>query len=83
MNKKYIKKYKSLKPIIYTTKELIEANKNPIIRHLWGTTKEGLFLENKPWLLKETCGIKKEWQYYAQKTGYYSSICKKYKNACK
>ena len=48
MNKKYIKKFKSLKPIIYTTKELIEANKNPIVRHLWGTTEEGLFLKNKP-----------------------------------
>lgn len=82
MNKKYIKKYKSLKPIIYTTKELLEANKNPIIRHLWGTTKEGLFLKNKPWLIKEHCEIKKEWQYYAKKTGYYSSICKIYKNAC-
>ena len=82
MNKKYIKIYESLKPIIYTKKELIKANKNPIIRHLWGTTKEGLLLKNKPWLLNKTCEIKKEWQYYAKKTGYYSSICKMFKNAC-
>ena len=82
MTKKYIKKYESLKPIIYTRKELIKANNKPIIRHLWGKTKEGLILRNKPWLLNTTCGIKKVWQYYAKKTGYYSSICKTFKNAC-
>ena len=81
MDQKYIKRYESLKPIIYTKKELIEANKNPIIRHLWGTTKEG-FLKDKPWLLIGTYEIKKEWQYYAKKTGYYSSICKMFKHAC-
>ena len=79
MDKEYIEKYESLKPIIYTRKELIKANNKPIIRHLWGITKEGLILKNKPWLLKKTCGIKKIWQYYAKKTGYYSSICKKFK----
>ena len=82
MDKEYIKKYEKINPIIYTQKELIKANNKPIIRHIWGITKEGLVLKNKPWLLKKTCGIKKVWQYYAQKTGYYSSICKKYKNAC-
>ena len=82
MNKNNIKKYESLKPIIYTKKELIKANKNPIIRHLWGRVKEGFYLKNKPWLLKKACEIKKEWQYYAKKTGYYSSICKMFKNAC-
>lgn len=82
MDKEYIKKYETLNPIIYTQKELIKANNKPIIRHIWGITKEGLVLKNKPWLVKKTCGIKKVWQYYAKKTGYYSSICKIYKNAC-
>ena len=82
MDKEYIEKYETLKPIIYTRKELIDANNKPIIRHLWGRTNEGLILNNKPWLLKKTCGIKKVWQNYAKKTGYYSSICKKFKNAC-
>ena len=82
MTKKYIEKYKSLKPIIYTTNELIKANNKPIIRHLWGTTKEGFFLSRKPWDFNKACKIKKDWQYYAKKTGYYSSICKTYKNAC-
>ena len=82
MTNKYIKKYESLKPIIYTKDQLIKANNRPIIRHLWGTTKEGFFLINKPWLFNKTCKIKKVWIYYAKKTGYYSSICKTFKNAC-
>ena len=79
---KYIKKYKSLKPIIYTTNELRKANNKPIIRHLWGTTQKGLSLTDKPWLFNQTCKIKKGWQYYAKKTGYYFSKCKFFKNAC-
>ena len=82
MTGKYIKKYKSLKPIIYTTQELRKANNKPIIRHLWGTTKEGLYLTDKPWLFNQDCKIKKEWEYYARKTGYYDSICKFFKKAC-
>lgn len=82
MTGKYIKNYESLKPIIYTKNELIEANNKPIIRHLWGTTKEGIFLSNKPWLIDKNCEIKKTWQYYAKRTGHYFSICKTYKKAC-
>jgi lipopolysaccharide biosynthesis glycosyltransferase len=82
MSKNMIKNYQSLKPLIYTQEELIEANNKPIIRHLWGITKEGLVLSSKPWLFKKNCTIKKEWQYYAKKSGYYSSICKTFKSAC-
>ena len=82
MSKDIIKNYQSLKPLIYTQEELIEANNKPIIRHLWGITKEGLVLSSKPWLFKKNFTIKKEWQYYAKKSGYYSSICKTFKNAC-
>ena len=53
----------------------------PVIRHLWGITKEGL-LSEKPWLLKKYYKIKVEWNYYAKKTGYYSSICNFFKYAC-
>ena len=70
------------KHIIYTTQELRKANNKPIIRHLWGTTKEGLYLTDKPWLFNQDCKIKKEWEYYARKTGYYDSICKFFKKAC-
>ena len=77
-----IKKYELLKPLIYTRNELIEANNKPIIRHLWGTTKEGINLYCKPWLFSEPCKIKSEWKYFAKKTGYYTSICKFFKNAC-
>ena len=82
MTKEYIKRYESLKPIIYTTNELMEANNKPIIRHLWG---RGFLLKNKLWDLKknnQTKEMKKIWQFYAKKTGYYSSICNIYKNAC-
>jgi hypothetical protein len=82
MTKNNIKQYKSLKPLIYSRNALINANNKPIIRHLWGITKEGFDLERKPWNLKENCQIKKDWQYYANKTGYYSSICEIYKNVC-
>ena len=83
MTNEYLKQYEKLKPIIYTTKELKKANERPVIRHLWGTTKEGLFLEEKPWLFNRTCKVKEEWKYYAKKSGYYSSICLSFKNACK
>lgn len=76
-----IKAYLNLKPKIYNLNELRLANLNPVIRHLWGKTKEGI-LEEKPWLLRKYFKIKKDWNYFANKTGYYSSICKYYKNAC-
>ena len=82
MTDEYIKQYKQLRPIIYTIKELKKANEKPIIRHLWGTTKEGLFLEDKPWIFNKSCKIKEEWKYYAKKSGYYFSICRFFKNAC-
>lgn len=82
MCEKSIKEYKSLKPLIYTRNSLRNANKRPIIRHLWGEIEEGLYLEEKPWELKQACNIKKEWQFYAKKTGYYTSICKYFENAC-
>ena len=82
MTENYIKQYKLLKPLIYTTNELRRANNKPIIRHLWGITEEGFYLADKPWIFNQTCKIKKEWQYYAKKTGYYDSICKLFKNAC-
>ena len=82
MSRKDIKEYRLLKPLIYTTNELRKANNKPIIRHLWGITREGLYLIEKPWLLNQTCKIKKEWQYFAKKTGFYNSICKFFKNAC-
>ena len=82
MTKKDIKEYKLLKPLIYTTNELRKANNKPIIRHLWGITKEGLYLFDKPWLSNKTLEIKKDWQFYAKKTGYYYSICNFFKNAC-
>jgi lipopolysaccharide biosynthesis glycosyltransferase len=83
MNEENIKEYNSLNPIIYTIDELKEANNKPIIRHLWGKTQEGIdLLFEKPWLLKKSCKIKEEWQYYANKTGYYDSICKFFKNSC-
>ena len=82
MTKNYIKLYKKLKPIIYTTNELKKANEKPIIRHLWGTTKEGLYLKEKPWLFNQSCTIKEEWKYYAKRSGYFSSICMSFKNAC-
>ena len=81
INSNNIAKYKKLNPIIYSEKELIESINNPVIRHIWGRTKEG-FLYNKPWLTKKYYKIKAEWNYYANKTGYYSSICNYFPNAC-
>ena len=81
INEKDLCNYKKLNPLIYNEKELRESINNPIIRHLWGYTKDG-FLSEKPWLLKNYYQIKVEWNYYAKKTGYYSSICKFYKYAC-
>jgi hypothetical protein len=82
MTQNYIKKYESLKSLIYSRNDLINANNKPIIRHLWGITKEGFYLARKPWNLNKDCQIKKDWQYYANKTGYYSSICEIYKTVC-
>jgi hypothetical protein len=82
MTEENIKEYNSLNPLIYTIDELREANNKPIIRHLWGKTQEGIDLLEKPWLLNKPCKIKEEWKYYANKTGYYESICKFFKNAC-
>lgn len=73
--------YKKLNPIIYTQNELIESINKPVIRHIWGWAKEG-FLFDKPWLINNYFKIKEEWNYYAQKTGYYSLICKCYRKAC-
>ena len=81
INEKDIQKYKKLKPLIYNEKELRESINKPVIRHLWGKTKDG-FLYEKPWLLKKYYKIKVEWNYYAKKTGHYSFICKFFKYAC-
>lgn len=82
INKKIINKYMKLKPLIYTKKELIESIKKPIIRHIWGLNKNNTEYYRKPWLSLQKYKIKKVWIYYAKKTGYYSSICKFFKNAC-
>lgn len=71
-----LNKYKKMKPPVYNISELILANKEPIIRHLWGK------LPRKPWLFEGYDEIKTIWNYYANKTGYYTSICKFFKNAC-
>ena len=68
-------------PLVYNKSYLIQANNEPVIRHLWGTTKDGILYE-KPWLFKNNYQIKKEWNYYAKKTGYYSSICSFFKYSC-
>ena len=81
INEKDIQNYINLNPLIYSEKELRESINKPVIRHLWGITKEGL-LSEKPWLLKKYYKIKVEWNYYAKKTGYYSSICNFFKYAC-
>ena len=80
INSNDIENYKKLNPLIYTKKELIESINKPVIRHIWGISKEGII--EKPWLSKNHFKIKKEWNYYAKKTGYYSLICNFYKNAC-
>jgi len=81
IDSKDIENYKNLTPLIYTENELIESINKPIIRHIWGKTKEGN-LPDKPWLISNYSKIKEEWNYYAKKTGYYSYICKSFKNAC-
>ena len=72
----YLNVYKNKRPLIYNISELELAIKKPIIRHLWGK------LPKKPWLIKDYDILKYEWNYYANKTGYYSSICDFFKNAC-
>ena len=81
INEEIIMKYKKLNPLIYSEQELRESQSKPVIRHIWGDTEEGS-LNEKPWLLLKYFKIKEEWNYYAKKTGYYSSICKFYKKAC-
>lgn len=81
INETIINNYKNLKPEIYQQEELRKANLNPVIRHIWTQTQEE-GLEEKPWLSNRYHKIKKDWNYYANKTGYYSSICKFFINAC-
>jgi lipopolysaccharide biosynthesis glycosyltransferase len=81
INENDINNYKQLNPLIYTEQEIRESITKPVIRHIWGNTKEG-FLNGKPWLLIRYMEIKEEWNYYARKTGHYSEICKYYKYAC-
>ena len=76
INEDHIKDYEKIKPIVYNRSELIEANKKPVIRHIWGN------ITGKPWIINEYNNIKDEWNYYANKTGFYKEICKYYKNAC-
>ena len=81
INKKYMQLYGNVRPIIYNKTELLDAINNPVIRHLWGYRDTDLF-RIKPWEIKNTSKIKKEWNYYARKTGYYYFICKTYIYAC-
>lgn len=81
INKNDIDNYKKKNPLIYTEQEIKESITKPVIRHIWGITNEG-FLKDKPWLLKKYFLIKEEWNYYANKTGFYSEICKFFNNAC-
>ena len=76
INHKYIEACKKKRPLIYNKFQLINANKKPIIRHIFGK------IPSKPWLTEGNYQIKDEWNYYANKTGYYSLICKFFKNAC-
>ncbi len=76
MRKSYMKRYKKIKPRVYNKLQLIKDNKKPIIRHIFGK------LPVKPWLIKGNYKIKNVWNYYANKTGYYSLICEYFKNAC-
>lgn len=78
---KDIENYQKLNPIIYSQNELIESINRPVIRHIWGSTKEG-YLPDKPWLINNYYKIKEEWNYYAKKTAYYTLICKFYRKAC-
>ena len=76
MNNAFLNQYRKMGHPIYNITDLILANEKPIIRHLWGK------LPIKPWLFKGYDESKKEWNYFAKKTGYYSSICQFFKNAC-
>ena len=81
INEKDILNYKKLNPLIYTEQEIKESISKPVIRHIWGNTSDG-FLYEKPWYLNQSFKIKEEWNYYAEKTGYYFEICKIYQYAC-
>ena len=52
--------------MFYDKNELIEANKNPIIRHYWNT---------KPWEVGKSSKIYNEFCYYAMISNLYSYMC--------
>ena len=81
INKKKIQLYKQLNPLIYTEKELLESVYNPVLRHIAGINMNNKIVK-KPWKIDYYMKIKSEWNYYANKTGYYSSICSFYKKVC-
>jgi lipopolysaccharide biosynthesis glycosyltransferase len=81
INKKKIQLYKQLNPLIYTEKELLESVYNPVLRHICGINMNNEKVK-KPWKIDYYMKIKSEWNYYAKKTGYYSSICSFYKKVC-
>lgn len=81
INKQKLNLYKNLEPLIYTEKELLESVYKPVIRHINGITMDNKRVR-KPWKIDYYTKIKSEWNYYANKTGYYSSICSFYKKVC-
>ena len=83
INNRTVQKYINLTNLIYNEKELIESINKPIIRHIWGVNKNGDDYYRKPWLSNQSNEIKYDWNFYAKKTGYYSSICNFFPNACK
>ena len=76
MDNDFLNQYRKMKHPIYNITDLILAKEKPIIKHLWGK------LPVKPWLFKGYDESKREWNYFAKKTGYYSAICLFFKNAC-
>ena len=82
INKEKMQLYRTVRPIIYSQTEILDAINNPVIRHLWGYRNTDCF-RVKPWKIKKKSKIKEEWNYYARKTGYYYFICKTYIYACK
>ena len=82
INNKTIQKYKNSPYLIYNEEELIASDKNPVIRHIWGVNQKGDDIYRKPWISNQSDKIKYDWNFYAKKTGYYSSICNFFKKAC-
>ena len=74
MNNDFLNHYLKMKHPIYNKTSLILANEKPIIRHLFGK------LSIKPQLFKGYDELKKEWNYFAKKTEFYSAICLFFKN---